>query len=91
MNNQNSHIVEAAATGEEISAITYKIEDALVGVQRSHAIIACLSCSLILMYPGLNPEQLVEGVRDVSQFICMWLEGIVGMQEDGSASNILMN
>ena len=68
-------ITETSATGEEIGTIVHRLEEALDGAQRGHAIISCLSMVLIMMNPLITPEQLQSGVKDVSQFICLLLEG----------------
>ena len=77
----HGQIVQTAATGEEISQIINRVEEQLDGVQRGHAIIALLSLTLVVMYPDINPSQLQTGVKDISQFVCLWLEGINGDDE----------
>jgi len=84
-----SHIGHAVATGEEINNIVTKIEDVLQDAPRGHAIISCLSLVLILMNPLLTPQELQTGVKDVSQYICCWLEGTSGTQDEGD--KVVMN
>lgn len=71
----NSHIVESTATGQEIADIVAGVQEALLGVPRGHAIIACLSMALILQNPDISPEQLQSGIKDVSRYVCLLLEG----------------
>lgn len=93
MTENRSNIVQSSATGEEISGIILKLEDALDGTNRGHAIIALLSLVLVMMNPELTPEELRLGVRDTSQFICMVLEGYQHQSGHGddTTSRILMN
>jgi hypothetical protein len=67
-------IITTTATGSEISAIINVLEGALDGVDRGHAIISCLSLVLALMDPEITSLDLQVGVRDVSQFVCLWLD-----------------
>lgn len=69
-------ISEATATGEEIHAIVSALEPVLLNVERSHAIIACLSIAMTIMNPDITAEQLQAGVKETSQFICMFLEEV---------------
>lgn len=71
-----SIVQESYATGEEINEIISNIEPALYDVNRGHAIIALLSLSLILMNPMVSEEDLHRGVKETSQFMCLFLEGI---------------
>jgi hypothetical protein len=71
----NTNVIESVASGEEIITIVNKLENALVGVRRSHGIIAALSLALILENPEISPDALQSGVRDVSRYICLLLEG----------------
>jgi len=84
----HGQIVQTAATGEEISQIINKIEEQLDGVQRGHAIIALLSLTLVVMYPDITPAQLQSGVKDISQFVCMWLEGVTTEGEEIPKENM---
>lgn len=82
--NSTHNIVQATATGEEINEICVKLEDALVamGISQAHAVIAMLSLVLIIQNPTLSPEELTEALKDVSQYICLRLEG-TGTDENG--------
>jgi hypothetical protein len=82
-------IITSTATGSEISAIINILETALDGVNRGHAIISCLSLVLALMDPEITSADLQTGVRDVSQFVCMWLDARGEGTPDGP--KILLN
>ena len=86
---QATPIAEAFATGAEIAPIVDKIEESLAGVQRTHALIALCSTMLLLQAPSLNEKQLFEGVKDVSRFICLWLDGSVVPPGEPTSKNLL--
>lgn len=69
-----SIISEATASGEEIHNLVAAIEPVLVGSSKGSAMIACLSIVLSLQNPNLSPEDRVEGVQKVSEYICLWLD-----------------
>ena len=69
-------VSEAFASGEEITPIVERLEGALINVPRTHALIALTSIILLLQYPNITTEQVYEGVKDVSRFVCLWLTGI---------------
>lgn len=73
-------IYESFATGEEIKPIVAKLETLLGDVSRPHALIALTSVILMIQYPDITPEQIYEGVKDVSRFICMWSAGTASEQ-----------
>ena len=70
---QKMFMSESFATGSEIFEVIQKLEPALDGVPRAHVVIAALSIALTVMHPNLSPEEIQAGVREVSQFICLWL------------------
>lgn len=88
-NTQPRLVNESSATGEEISAIVSQLEDSLINIPRGHGIIALLSMALILMDPEILPEQLQQGVRDTSHYICLLLDG--NTQSEDEPSKIVMN
>lgn len=87
---KTTQIVETTASGDEIKAIVELLEPALIGTQRTHGIMACISMSLILMEPDLTPDQLQEGVRKVSEYICLFLEG-TGLPEMVEQPKVTLN
>ena len=66
-------ISTAHATGEEIFEIASRIEPALIGVPRGHAVISMLSIAITIMNPDISPEKLQEGVKGASEWICLFL------------------
>ena len=77
------HIIsQQSATGEEVTFIVDKIEPVLEGIPKGKVVIALLSMILVMMNPDINPMELQRGVKDVSQYICLMLEG-TGLGEEG--------
>lgn len=68
-------ISEAFASGEDIQPIVERLEAALDNTPREHALIALTSLVLILQYPDITNDQLYDGVKDVSKYVCFWLSG----------------
>jgi hypothetical protein len=64
-------IVEAQVSGEVVSEIVLRLEDALGDCDRAPALISLLSLALIIMHPSIGPEELTNGVRDTSKFMCL--------------------
>ena len=69
-------IAEGFATGDEINPIIQRVEDLLIDVPRVHVLIALTTIILVLQHPTITPNQIYDGVKDVSRFICTWLAGI---------------
>lgn len=80
MPEQPTLVSEAFASGIEIAPIVDRLEAALEGVPRTHALIALTSIILLLQHPNISQEAIYNGVRDVSRYVCLWLAG-----EDGSS------
>ena len=86
----NQPLVQRAfVTGEEISDIVLQIEPILYDVPRSHGIVVLISMALILQYPLITPEELHDGVRQVSEFMCLLLPDET--EKVGSGNEGLMN
>ena len=69
-----SMIIEARATGEEVTRLIYdKILPSVVEEDRSKVIIALITLSLTLMKPDMTPEELQRSVKETSQYICLIL------------------
>lgn len=85
----NSYIVQAHATGEEVSQVVMGIEESLVGVQKGVAIIALLSMTIMLMKPEIATEDLHDAVRDTSQYICLLMSDDPAQQVDIVSKNLL--
>ncbi len=82
--NENPLVSEAFASGSEIAPIVERVEAALKDIPRTHALIALCSIILLLQHPYLTEGQLYEGVRDVSQFVCLWLAGVDSSQSEST-------
>jgi hypothetical protein len=82
-------ILEGYATGSEIGPIIERVESVLHDVPRVHAMIALTSIVLLLQHPDITTDQIYEGVRDVSRFICLWPAGVEA--ETASTDKLLMN
>lgn len=68
-------VQEAYATGSEIAPIVERVEQILVDVPRTHALIALTSIILLIQSPDLDEHQIYEGVKDISRYVCLWLAG----------------
>ena len=87
----NPLVQEAFATGSEISPIVERIQDALGEVPRTHALIALTSMILLLQSPELDEQQLYNGVKDISHFVCTWLAGTEVPQDSQPIDKMKMN
>ena len=68
------HIVEVAATGEEIEAIiTERLIPAIHDLERTKVLLALLTLFLTLMKPTITAEEVVEAANGVSQWVCLFL------------------
>lgn len=74
MSISKTFVGEVQASGEEIHEIHKAMEPVLINVSTANVVIACLSLVLQIQKPDITPEQLVNGVRETSQFICILLE-----------------
>lgn len=84
-------IAEAAATGEEISAIVTEVEPILATFPPDQCVIALLCMAATLMNPYMSADELQEAVHNTSQFMCLALDGKGEMQVVGSPSKEVMN
>jgi hypothetical protein len=75
---------EAHVTGEQITNIIDSIADRIDAVPRSHAIVALLTLSTVLMCPMVTEEDLHESVKGMSQWLCFYLDGKYDQDDDGS-------
>lgn len=69
-----SYVHQSTASGEQILPIIANLEAALEGVKRNHAVIALLSLVLVIQKPTISQEELYEGVKQISEYICLVLE-----------------
>jgi hypothetical protein len=72
------NIGKSEATGEDIEKIISKLEPVLEKEPRTHVLMACLAIALIANDPDITTERLVTGVRDLSQWICLYLDDSSG-------------
>lgn len=64
-------IQETTASGSDIVPIIERIEDSLgEDTPTIHIIMALLTMVLIVMKPGITPEGIQTGIKDLSLFIC---------------------
>ena len=62
-------------TGDELSPLVDKIEDALEGAPFDMAIVALLSIYIVASKPSIEPEELERVLGDISTYACMLLGG----------------
>lgn len=79
---QSSLITNVKASGEEIYQLVNTIEMALEGASKAAAVIACISIALGIQYPEISAEDRVEGVHDISKYICLWIDSRINPSED---------
>lgn len=71
-------IVEAKVTGEEIERIiSDKLFPAVEDEERAASIISMLTLVLTLMKPEISPKEIQDGVRGVSEWMCLFLSDTV--------------
>jgi hypothetical protein len=69
-----STLMTTTVTGDDVAAVTMKIEEAIIGTPRGHAIVALLSMILILMKPDITMEEMGTQVENISRYICLSLD-----------------
>jgi len=79
---QSSLIHEVKSSGEEIYQVVNAIEMALEGATKASAVIACISIALGLQFPEISPEDRVEGVHDISRYICLWIDSKINKETE---------
>ena len=88
---ENALVSEAFASGYEIGPIVEKIEVVLKDVPRVHALIALTSIILLIQQPDLSEDQIYEGVKDVSRYVCLWLAGADSADTESPIDPLKMN
>lgn len=73
----------AKATGEDLQRLISAMESVLVGEKEHHVMLACLSLVLAIQYPGINAEQLIEGVQKISEYITLYVSALDEFVEPG--------
>lgn len=79
---QKSIINDVRASGEDIHNLVTAIETMCDGVSKPHLVIACIALALSLQYPDISPEDRVEGVQDISRYMCLWVDTKIEPIED---------
>jgi len=70
----NTPIVEAHATGAEIQELVDRLLMSLPDLtSRAHAVIACLTLAIILIKENVTPDEIQDGVKGMSEYICLLL------------------
>ncbi len=83
----SGEITHVTASGEEIYKVIEALEPHLTGFPRHHVMIACLSIAAGIMDEDLEPEDIVEIVNKISQFMSLQ---IAAGAEFPMAGHILM-
>lgn len=76
----NTNVGVISATGDEIGAIINLIEDSLQGVKKGYASIALLAMFIQLQYPDITQENAYKAVQEISEYVCVYLDGIYNEQ-----------
>lgn len=71
-----SIISHTKAEGSDVAMLVEMLQEVLDGVPDGHQLIALLATALVLQKPDLTEEQVRDGVKDVSQYTCLWLDGL---------------
>lgn len=64
------------ATGAQLERIVMMMETTLKNENKNHVMMACLSLVLILQVPDISGQQLIDGVRDVSEWVALYASTI---------------
>lgn len=70
------HLVQSQATGSDVYKLIDELAPVLDGKSRALIILACLSISLIVQDPDIEPQNLQNGVHETSQFIALYLSNL---------------
>lgn len=65
----------AKATGSEIQAIVLAIEKATRNKNQDHVYMGCLTLALLLQNPNLTMDEMLDGVKAISEYVAMYLSG----------------
>ena len=79
------------ASGEEIDKIIARLEVPLEGVKRGHAVISLLSLAIFIMNPMISGDNMQKALTEMSQFICMSMDGMEVDEETGIIDKRLLN
>lgn len=86
-----SLISQTKAEGSDISLLVELLSECMEGVPDGHQVIALLATALIVQKPDLTEEQVRDGVREMSQLMCLWLDGTTPEPVSDDAKKRLLN
>lgn len=72
-----SHVIELHATGEEVGKIIQKIASVVQDDEPSTCLMALLSSAMMVMYPQVTDDQLLQSVHELSQQMCLMIDGFL--------------
>jgi hypothetical protein len=79
---KDSIINHYKVSGEEIHNIIGAIEEICVNVPKPQLVIACLSLALTENYPNISSEDKVDGVNEISKYICLWVDSKIAKDNE---------
>lgn len=62
--------------GSDVQRIVDKIEDVIEHEDNTHVSIACIVLAIVAQEPDIEPEQLVEAVKGVSEYLAAYLSPV---------------
>lgn len=69
-------LVETGATGHQIQDLVDRMVRALPDTApRAHVTIACFSLVLMIMKDNITPDEIMTGVKGLSEYACLFLSG----------------
>jgi hypothetical protein len=60
-------------TERELGTVSEMIGTAVIGMPENHIVMGCLSMILFLQYPDITKDEMVRGLKDVSEWITLYL------------------
>lgn len=81
MNEDVTGVGQLEASGKEIMRVFRKIEAACMGESELYAMAACQMAVFIIQKPNINSEQLSDGVKGASEWVAMFLAGILDTKD----------
>lgn len=82
-------ILEAAVSGDEIETIiAQRLIPSIADLERTKVMMSLLSFFIVLMKPDLSADELVNAVKQTSQFVCLLLSEQPGVDVDIPANEM---
>ena len=69
----SNSILYTKSSGMKVTAAVEAILPALADHSPPDVVIACLVIAIILQAPDIEPSKLIEGVKDISEHIALYL------------------